>query len=272
MWEPSSFDSVTLHSRLTGHSSIRGADTIFAGTVCSPHTSILLTSLPLFTPQKSVIRHIDEVVRFMTNSPDSFMMSWEYLSGRTDIYVMGGRVHTMPVQPMVRTLGESIVPQVTRAAGTGARRVLPFQNCLAIFSPFVVVFRGTVRPCTRDEAFVLQHIPVVGKAVLALDLCYLAVLDGVGGTVADTSHAVGAAGAPEGLFVRDGDIVQGTDLLTLAAAHALLIGEEVLGGHFVLRPHGVEWQGDDLFKEEYISRLQSSAVSYGGGYIVKLAV
>jgi hypothetical protein len=37
-----------------------------------------------------------------------------------------------------------MVPQVTRAAGTGARRVLPFQNCLAIFYPSSVFLCGSL--------------------------------------------------------------------------------------------------------------------------------
>ena len=47
-------------------------------------------------------------------------------------------MQSTPVQPIVRTLGFSIVPQDTRAAGTGARSTLPFQCCFAIvISPFV---------------------------------------------------------------------------------------------------------------------------------------
>ena len=109
-----------------------GTPTFSAGAVWSPQTANLSISLPLLTPQKSTVLTIAEVVRFMTNSPESRMMSCEKRSGRTDMYVIGGRVQTMPVQPIVRTLGLSGVPQVTSAAGTGASRALPFQNCLGI--------------------------------------------------------------------------------------------------------------------------------------------
>ena len=44
-------------------------------------------------------------------------------------------IQTIPVQAIVRTLGFSGVPQLTRAAGTGASSALPFQNCFDIFSP-----------------------------------------------------------------------------------------------------------------------------------------
>ncbi len=47
-----------------------------------------------------------------------------------------------------------------------------------------------------------------------------AVLDGLGGAIADAGHAVGAAAAPKGLAVWQGDVVQGTSFDALAAAIA----------------------------------------------------
>ena len=57
------------------------------------------------------------------------------------MYVMGGWVARTPVQATVRTLGCSMVPQVTRVGGTGARRTLPFQCCFAIgnFTAFLLI-------------------------------------------------------------------------------------------------------------------------------------
>ena len=68
VWLPNAFASVTLHSRLTGHCSMEGVETVCPGSSVKLQAAILSTSRPLFTPQKSVSRHIAEVVRLMTNS------------------------------------------------------------------------------------------------------------------------------------------------------------------------------------------------------------
>ena len=46
------------------------------------------------------------------------------------------------------------------------------------------------------------------------------ILDGLGGAIADAGHAVGAAAAPDGLAVWQGDVVQRTSFDALAAAIA----------------------------------------------------
>lgn len=56
--------------------------------------------------------------------------SYEYLDGRTEIYVFGGIVFIMPVHAMVSTFGSSIVPQETRTGGIGAMSAPPFQETL----------------------------------------------------------------------------------------------------------------------------------------------
>ena len=93
-----------------------------------------------------------DVVRFITNSPEFIMISCENLSGRTDIYVMGGRVHTMPVHPTVKTFGFSIVPQVTSAAGTGARIALPFQNCFVISADLLPMLTANILHSDENSA------------------------------------------------------------------------------------------------------------------------
>ena len=75
VWVPSSLVAVTRHSRLTGHSAIRGALTVCAGSGVRWHWANLSTSLPLRTPQKSVAFIMAEVGRLMTNSPDSRIRS-----------------------------------------------------------------------------------------------------------------------------------------------------------------------------------------------------
>ena len=75
-WLPSSFTSVTLHSMLTGDSSMTGAkaslDAFPAVRCISFHLSV---SLPDLTPHQSAARSSFSVVRLMTNSPLSRMMS-----------------------------------------------------------------------------------------------------------------------------------------------------------------------------------------------------
>ena len=48
---------------------------------------------------------------------------------------MGGRVFNTPVQATVRTLGASILPQLTNTGGTGASSTLPFQDCFKQIPP-----------------------------------------------------------------------------------------------------------------------------------------
>ena len=79
----------------------------------------LSTSRPLFTPQKSTARQSASVVRFMTNSPLSFIIAYEWRSGRTDTYVIGGSLFTVPVHAAVIMLDFSIVPHDTMTGGSG---------------------------------------------------------------------------------------------------------------------------------------------------------
>ena len=56
---------------------------------------------PVFTPHQSVAYTKSSVVRFITNSPDSLIKLYEYLSGLTDIYTVAGLVFNIPVQATV---------------------------------------------------------------------------------------------------------------------------------------------------------------------------
>ena len=68
----------------------------------------------------------------MTNSPLFFIMSYEYLSGLTEIYVLGGSEFRIPVHAIVMRLDFSIVPHETSTGGRGAVSVPGFQSIFAI--------------------------------------------------------------------------------------------------------------------------------------------
>ena len=72
------------------------------------------------TPQKSAALTSSSVVRLMTNSPVSSMNPYEYLSGLTEIYTIGGSVHIFPVHATVNIFVlPSFAPVLTSAGGTG---------------------------------------------------------------------------------------------------------------------------------------------------------
>ena len=120
-WEPSSFTSVTLHSRLSGASPMDGQETFSEVTGVSFCSLNLSKSLPDLTPHQSVAKASSSVVRFITNSFVSAIMSWENLSFLTEMYVIGGLELTIPVHAIVIILGVSpSLPQLTITAGTGA--------------------------------------------------------------------------------------------------------------------------------------------------------
>ena len=56
----------------------------------------------------------------MTNSPLSRTMAYEYRSGRSEIYVIGGFVERIPVHATVSAFTLLPSEQVTIAGGTGA--------------------------------------------------------------------------------------------------------------------------------------------------------
>src|SRR5699024_10371909 len=94
----------------------------------------LSVSLPERTPQKSAARISLSVVRLMTNSPLSFIIWYECRPGRTEIYVMGGFVHTVPVHAIVIILSfPSGSAVLTITAGRGYSIFPGFQICFDIF-------------------------------------------------------------------------------------------------------------------------------------------
>ena len=79
------------------------------------------------------------VVKFITNSFCSFIILYEYLDGRTDMYAIAGSVFIVPVHATVIIFDFSIVPQLTITAGIGYTNVPGFHITFPIilFSSFL---------------------------------------------------------------------------------------------------------------------------------------
>ena len=76
----------------------------------------------------------------MQNTPLFLIISCEYLSFLTEIYVIAGSEQIVPVQATVNTFSLSPSLHVTNTAGTGYTNVPGFQVCLAIFSSLNSIF------------------------------------------------------------------------------------------------------------------------------------
>lgn len=143
-WLPRRMTVLTRHSIDRGDSPTAGQAQATPGTCVSPVAAHLSVSRPERTPQKSVARAMSAVVRFTVNSISRLIMAWECRSGRTDMYSIGGLVHTVPVHAAVIRLASSPRPQLTSMAGNGYTIVPGFQFTFAIY-----YFRESVRPCRR---------------------------------------------------------------------------------------------------------------------------
>src|SRR5690554_5369660 len=96
--------SFTTHSIFTGDSSIAGAFTTFAGDGVRFISCHLLYFRPERQPHQSVARASFSVVRFMTNSPVRFIISYECRPGRMEMEHIGGSLLMVPVHAIVMML------------------------------------------------------------------------------------------------------------------------------------------------------------------------
>ena len=103
----------------------------------------LSTLAPVFTPHQSVAYAKSLVVRFITNSPLSFIKLYEYLVGLTDIYTIAGFVFNIPVHATVIMFDFSIFPHDTITAGNGYKKVPDFHVTLDIIIPPYFIIKKT---------------------------------------------------------------------------------------------------------------------------------